>query len=332
MSLFDSKEFGTPPEKKGEKKLIQDLGVGDRTDSYYKILSVDKRTKKDGNPYLSLMLMDKTGKIAAKVWNDAEIHYKTIQPGEVYRVSGSVNEFMNRKEIKVTGISVITSSDPGFDKADFVEEAEFDTDPLFDQMMGTMREHIVSPHLLKLLDFFVEDYGEKFKVHYGAQKIHHAYLGGLMDHTYSMMKVAIFCADHYELDKELLLIGVLFHDFGKVYEFSVEPVVDMTFEGGLLGHLVIGVTKFNELTARISGFPEDLSVKIRHLIVSHHGEKEYGSPEVPKIPEAFVLHIIDLLDSKLKIVEEAVKGSETKGLYSDYIHTLGRRLYVPPKD
>jgi 3'-5' exoribonuclease len=312
------------------KIWIKDLGVGDKTDTYYKILSVDKKTKKDGNPYLSLMLMDKTGKIPAKIWNNAETHYKAIREGHIYRVNGSVNEFMNQKEIRVESLRAAADTDSDCNPEDFAEQAAFDTEKLFADLIGLMKSNLDSPHLLKLVDLFAEEYGEPFKAHYGAQKIHHAYLGGLLEHTLSMMKVAIYCAHHYHLDKELLIMGVLFHDLGKMYEFNISPTVETTMEGGLLGHLVIGIDKFQQLSAKVAGFPEEMSCKIQHLIVSHHGEKEFGSPEVPKIPEAFVLHVIDLLDSKMKIFEEAIRNSETKGIFSDYVKVLGRRLYVPP--
>ncbi len=275
--------------------------------------------------------MDKTGKIPAKVWNNADSYFKQISVGEIYMVNGSVNEFMSQKEIKVDALRAAPAEGGDFNPEDFAEQAAFDTEQLFAEMMGLMKTHLKSTHLLKMMELFSREYGAKFKAHYGAQKIHHAYLGGLMEHTLSMMKLAVFCADHYDLDKELLLMGVLFHDLGKMYEFNISPAVETTLEGGLLGHLVIGTAKFRELKERVPGFPGELSCKIQHLIISHHGEKEYGSPEVPKIPEAFVLHVLDLLDSKLNIFAEVVKKSETKGLFSDYINILSRRLYVPPK-
>jgi 3'-5' exoribonuclease len=315
-----------------EKKLIEDLKVGDKVDSYFRISSVDKRTKKDGNAFLSLQLMDKTGKIPAKVWNNAERFFKIIVPGDIYKLNGMVNEFMNKKEIKVDGIRALTSSDADLDETDFQESAAFDTGNLFDEMMTTLKSHLTTPCLLQLADLFGNGFRDDFQNHYGAQKIHHAYLGGLLEHTFSMMKIAIFCADHYKMDKELMVMGVLFHDIGKLYEFNIEPTVEATLEGGLLGHLLIGNGKFLELKNRIPDFPEDLSIKIQHLIISHHGEKEFGSPEVPKTPEAFLLHLIDLMDSKIQIVKEAIENAGNKGLFSDYINVLGRRLYVPPKE
>jgi len=332
MSLFENenKKIQFP---RG-KKFIKDLQVGEKTDGYYKILSVGKKSKKDGGAFLTMQLMDKTGKIPAKIWDNAEHYFKVIRQGEIYKINGYVNEYMSQKEIKVDGLRAVSPSDKDLNKEDFIEKAAFDTGELFAGMIETIKANLTDQYLLQLADLFAGEYEERFKTHYGAQKIHHAYVGGLLQHTHSMIQLALLCARHYSplLDKELLITGVLFHDIGKMFEFNVSPAVDATMEGGLLGHLVIGNTLFLQLKNKIPGFPEELSCKIQHLIISHHGEKEFGSPEVPKIPEAFVLNILDLLDSKLKIVEEAVNNSETKGLFSDYVHVLGRRLYVPPKE
>jgi 3'-5' exoribonuclease len=318
MDLFESQM----------KKFIEDLQVGQRVDTYYKIVAVDKRTKKDGSAFLTLELMDKTGRIPAKIWDNAETSFKMIQLGDIYRINGYVNEYMNKKEIKIDSIRPVSPKDTDFKQEDFVEKASFDTEALFNQMIETIKRNLTNKYLLELTDRFTAAYGGKFKTHYGAQKIHHAYIGGLLQHTYSMVKLAIVIAQHYNLDKELLLMGTLFHDVGKIFEFNISPAPETTMEGGLIGHIIIGNTIFQELKNKIDHFPQELSFKIQHLIISHHGEKEFGSPEVPRTPEAFALHILDFLDSKLKIMEDAVKNSETQGLFTEYVHSLGRRLYV----
>ncbi len=339
MSLFNDFDKKNPDpagkdrrSSKQEKQQIKDLQVGKPVDGYFKVISVGKKAKKDGSPFLALEVMDKTGKIPAKIWENADHYFHILKEGDIYKINGYVNEYMNQKEIKVDTIRSLAATDKNVREEDFAEKAAFDTGKTFEEMIITLKSHLANPYLIKLADLFAQEYGNSFKEHYGAQKVHHAYIGGLLQHTFSMMQTAIFCADHYTLDKELLLIGVLFHDTGKMFEFNVTPAVDTTMAGGLLGHLVIGNNIFLQLKEKIPGFPEELSVKIQHLIISHHGEKEFGSPELPKIPEAYVLHILDLLDSKLKIFAETVSSTETKGLFSDYVKVLDRRLYVPPKD
>jgi len=328
MNLFDNKplQFDT------KKKMIRDLVVGERVNTYFRLIRVDKRTKKDGNPFLTMELMDKSGKIPGKAWNNADAIYKSLEIGHIYLVEGLVNEYMNKKEIKVDKMSPANPKDNHFNPADYEEAAQFDIGQTFQQLLSLVKANVTDPHLIKLVDAFAQDYGNVFQRHYGAMKVHHAYLGGLLAHTHSMMKIALFLAEHYGLDKNIILMGVLFHDLGKVYEFNIDPAPQSTLEGGLLGHLVIGVQKFRELVASIPGFPQELSTHIQHLIVSHHGEKEYGSPEVPKTQEAFVLHIIDLLDSKVQIIRESIEKHESNELFSEYNQFLGRRIYIPPED
>jgi len=322
MSLFDNVN----------DKYIKDLKVGLKVDWYYKVTSISKKTKRDGGIYLALELMDKTGKIPAKIWDNVESCLKLLREGKVYKIAGYMNEFMKKKEIKIDIISPASPGDKDYNEADYIEQASFDTEILFNTMIDTMKANIKNEYLLRLIDLYTQNYKEEFKTHYGAQKIHHAYLGGLLKHTSSMMELALFIARHYALDTELLLTGVLFHDSGKAFEFTISPSVNLTVEGGLLGHLMIGNRIFLELSDKIDGFPEDLRVKIQHMIISHHGEKEFGSPEVPKTPEALALHVIDLLDSKVNIMREAVQASETGGPFTDYLYPLGRRVYIDNKD
>ncbi len=318
MNLFDNQM----------KKFIRDFQVGQRVDNYFRVVVLDKRTKKDGGVFLTLELMDKTGRMPAKVWNNAESTFKILKVGEVYRMNGVVNEYQNKKELKVDGIRPVSPEDKDFNPRDFTEKAAFDTQALFKQLLELLKSNLADSHLIRLVDEFAATYGERFMNHYGAMKIHHAYLGGLLEHTYSMAGLALEIAKHYNLDRDVLLMGVLFHDSGKMFEFDVFPAAEATMEGGLLGHIMISHSLFVKLKDKVANFPRELACKIQHLIISHHGEKEYGSPEVPRTPEAMAMHIIDLLDSKLKIMEEAVKGSESQGLFTDYVHAMGRRMFI----
>ncbi|MCU0289038.1 MAG: OB-fold nucleic acid binding domain-containing protein, partial [Acidobacteria bacterium] len=198
------------------KKFIKDLQVGQQVDTFYKVVAVEKRPKKDGSCFLAVELMDKTGKIPAKIWDNADSFLKIIKPGTIYRLKGYVSEYMNKKEIKVDNIKTISPAEKDFDPADFEEKCQFDMASRFGELINTIKSNLTKPYLLQLVDEFCKTYGEKFKSHYGAQKIHHAYLGGLLEHTFSMVKLAIPIAEHYALDKELLLIGTLFHDLGKL--------------------------------------------------------------------------------------------------------------------
>ncbi|MEN8154114.1 MAG: HD domain-containing protein [Acidobacteriota bacterium] len=313
--------------KNTDRKFIKDLIVGEQVESYFRIISFTKRLKRDGNPFLTLTFMDKTGQIGGKIWESIEQIMNILEEGKIFRINGSINEYQGTKEIKVDSIGLATPDGDLIKESDFIEEAPFDTEKMFSDMIVFMRSRISSEYILQLIESFKSKYKEKFCSHYGAQKIHHAYTGGLLRHTFSVIKVADLLADFYELDKDILLTGAFFHDIGKMEEFTVFPSISLTEEGGLEGHIVIGLRIFSKLTSEIKGFPESEAKKIRHAIISHHGEKDFGSPEVPKTREAFVLHIVDLLDSKLDIINNAIKNSEKRSDFTDYIPLLGRRLY-----
>jgi 3'-5' exoribonuclease len=319
MTLFD--EYLSKP--------VKDLKAGDRIRNVFKVLKIEKRTKKNGEPFLSLELMDPTGKIGAKIWSQVDTYLSLIRAGALYRFSGTVNEYQNQPQLKIDSLNPIAEDDPDVNRSDFDEQAPFDVDGSFAEMMETVKKAVSNPYLIRLADEFETKYGGPFRDHYGAQKIHHAYAGGLLRHTHSTIRLAVMIADFYGLDRELMVIGALFHDIGKLLEFTRTPAVETTPKGGLIGHIILGSQIFLELQAGIDHFPPDLCLQIQHLIVSHHGEREFGAPEVPKTPEAFALHIIDLLDSKLTIFREAIDAADRHSRFSEYNRILGRRLFVP---
>ncbi len=318
MSLFENVE--------NNKTFIKELKNGDKVSTFFKIIKISKKIKKNGEPYLSLTLQDKTGKIEAKIWEEIEKAEKLLDSGKIYEIEGYVKEFRGNLEIVINKFS--TPKPESYNKDDFIEEAKFDIDKVFDEMIEFLKQRINNNYLSELVELFSQKYKDKFKNHYGAMKIHHSYRGGLLEHTFSIIKLADFISEHYNLDKELLLIGALFHDIGKIYEFETIEKEKTTIQGGLLGHIIIGNSIFIEMTKEVRNFPEDISLKIQHLIISHHGEKEFGSPEMPKTQEAFALHILDLLDSKINIFKELIKSNTNENDFSDYINVLGRRILI----
>jgi 3'-5' exoribonuclease len=315
-----------------KKMTIEDLKVGDKFNWYYKIISLEKRSKKDGDAFLTLELMDKTGRVSAKIWENADYFQSLITVGEIYKIEGVVNEFRNQKDIRIFQLQKPQASDTEYNAADYTEQSSFDTEKTYNDVMRLLNDHIQNPFLKDVVTLFSKTFKDQFKNHYGAMKIHHAYIGGLLEHTCAIMKLAVTVADHYQLDKELLLIGALFHDIGKIEEFTSNPAAKMTIAGGLLGHIVLGNAIFTRLAQQIEQFPLDLQLKIQHLIISHHGEKEFGSPELPKIPEAMVLYALDLLDSKLKIFSDVIKMSSEKDDFSEYVPVISRRLLIEKKE
>lgn len=320
MNLFDK--------SKGVPRFIASLQTGENVSWFYRVQEIVKKKTKNGDDFLDLILMDKTGRLPAKVWNNVGEYHKLLRAGDIYRISGEIRDYRGKKQITINHLRAIVSGDPGFDPGDFNETPPFDSEALLAETFSILDDNLNDPHLHRLSELFKEEYGPVFGQAYGAQKIHHAFAGGLLQHTHSLLKMILVIAPHYDLDKELLLIGALFHDIGKTAEFKTQPALETTLAGGLLGHLVISLKIFLEMKNKVADFPEALSIRIQHLIVSHHGEKEYGSPEVPKTKEAYLLHLLDLLDSRLNIFSEQLKNGEAQKLFSDFNQALGTRILL----
>lgn len=321
MNLFD------PPAARGPQPLAG-LKVGDRIDWYYRVLEVSRRKTSKGKDFLILELMDGSGRMAAKVWDKVEEFARLLQPGQPVRLRGEVEEYRGKRDLRVLHVRAVTAADADYDESSLSEPARFDAGERLQQVRDLLAGHVRQPHLQRLVELFLADYGPQFSRHPGAQRIHHAYGGGLLEHTHSLLQLSLAVADHYRLDKELLLVGALLHDIGKMQEFRADPAPELTPVGGLLGHIVIGYRLFIGMRDRIPGFPEELSLRLEHMLVAHHGEKEFGSPETPRTPEAMALHVLDLLDSRLSIIREAQRGAEPGRAFSDFLPSLGTRVLL----
>lgn len=306
---------------------IADLQMGMKCVRHLRLCGVEKRQKKDGSPYLIVRFQDKSGRIEAKIWDRAEEYSRLLNNGGDYLVRGQVSAYQGKLELKLDSISPSRQGEEGYRPEDLEESAPFDLNEAYETMMGRIRKNVKSTAGQSVLQAFDLEYGPRFREHYGAQRIHHAHRGGLLSHTGKMIELCLALAPFYPLNLEILLLGALFHDMGKMEEFSIAPTVEQTPEGGLIGHIVLGVTMFRRLIGTLDDVPADWALQIEHLIVSHHGEKEFGSPELPKTAEAMVLHIVDLLDSKLGIIFQQLKEDTTPGPFTDYVRVLGRVLY-----
>jgi 3'-5' exoribonuclease len=320
MNLFDKIQ--------APKRLLRDLQSGDEVNWYYRIQEVTKKKTKNGDDFLDLTLMDRTGRMPAKIWNRASEFSRLLRAGEIYRISGEVKDYKGKRQMTVSHARAVGADDRDCDRADYEDTPSFDSAALLQRTFSLLADHLTRPALIQLVDLFKKEHGPSLQQAYGAQKIHHAFAGGLLQHTHSILQMVLAIAPHYGLDKELLLVGALFHDIGKTAEFKTQPALETTLAGGLLGHVVISLTMFLDLKNRIADFPEDLSTAIQHLIVAHHGEKEYGSPEVPKTPEAYLLHLLDLLDSRMDIFDEQRKNGDGKKLFSEFNQALGTRVLL----
>jgi 3'-5' exoribonuclease len=300
---------------------------GDTVTGFALLTKKERRQDKNGRDYLDLEMVDASGRIAAKVWSDSRALSGDYASHDFVAFKGLVHDYRSQLQLNVKDCRRATAADRqhGFDEAALIPSTREDINDLYTRLQTTLDENIERPLLERLVEETLEVHGAALREHPAAKAIHHAYRGGLLEHMVSMLELAVPVCDHYpELDRELVLIGILFHDLGKIRELGAMPANDYTPEGRLVGHIVIGRDLLLERCQAIEDFPADLQLHLEHLILSHQGRLEFSSPVEPKTPEAFVLHFIDDLDSKLAQLRQARDLGEDP----QWVHGLGRFVYT----
>jgi len=305
---------------------IRQWREGDLVQSFAFLAKKEVRQDRKGTSYLHLELQDATGGMVAKVWADSQAMVGAFEAPGYVAVEGVVQRYRDDLQLNVRRCRAATEDDRryGFDEALLVPTTREDLAVLWarlEELLGAVER----PELRRLVDDTLAAWGAELRVHPAAKSIHHATRGGLLEHVTSMLGLATHVAEHYsELDRDLLLVGVLFHDLGKLRELGAMPANDYTKVGRLIGHIVIGRDMLRERCAAIPGFPAELQLTLEHLVLSHQGTREYGSPVEPMTPEAMVLHFIDDLDSKLAQLRQA---RETAGGFQ-FLRPLGRYVFL----
>lgn len=301
--------------------FIADLASFDEGKSFDGYFLVDARnsgTTKAGKPYLVLKLADKTGQAEGRVWDldDARVS-KDFERGDVVKVRGVVSFYNGQAQVKVEQLRKAKAEE--IDKSDFMPATAYDVDTLWAELTGFV-ESFTDSHLKLLLTTLLNDekVGGKFREAPAAKQLHHAWLGGLLEHVVSLLRLADRVAPSYPiLHRDLLLTGVILHDIGKLQELAWESGFEYTVPGVLLGHIQMGVELVGKTMDSIPDFPPRLRTLVLHMILSHHGKLEFGSPKLPMIPEALVLNFLDDLDAKMIAVQEEFKKSAREGKAPD---------------
>ena len=295
-------------------KYIRDYKEGDRMFDIYLCKHKQSAVTKNGKPYETVILQDKTGTIDAKVWdpNNAGIsEFDTLDYIEVY---GDVNSFQGALQVNVKRIRVCHEGE--YDPADYLPVSKKNIDEMYKELLGLIGR-TENEYLKKLLEsFFVEDeaFIRAFRTSSAAKTVHHGFVGGLLEHTLSVAKLCeYFCKTYPILKRDLLITAALCHDIGKTKELSLFPENDYTDDGQLLGHIVMGAEMVGEKARQIPGFPPVLEAELKHCILAHHGEYEYGSPKKPALIEAAALNLADNADAKLETFSEALQGATGYG-------------------
>ncbi len=300
---------------------------GDAVTGFALLARKELRQDRAGKSYLDLELVDASGSIIGKVWSDSAALEGDFESHDFVAFEGSVKNYRNQLQVSVTQCRRAVEDDRrfGFDETRLIPTTKEDIGELWRRLEGVLEARIARPLLRRLAAETLAVHGARLREHPAAKTIHHAYRGGLLEHVVAMAELAVRLVEQYpELDLDLLLVGVLFHDLGKLDELGAMPANDYTDAGRLVGHVVLGRDLLRERCAALPDFPEDLRLALEHLVLSHQGQREFGSPVEPMTAEAIALHFIDDLDSKLAQLRRA--SEQGGGLR--YLRGFGRYLLL----
>jgi len=313
----------------GRLPRVSDLDAASAGAGFFLCARKERRTGR-GGPYLALMLQDASGEIDAKVFQDVEIAEAQFDVGEFVAVQAKGNLFNRRLELIVDRIRRVIPDDAnfGFREEDCVPCSPRPLDEMCAELDARIAQ-VTDPDIKRLLVTLVQEHGEQLRVWPAARQIHHAYRSGLLEHILKIMDIGGYLAERYEARRDLVIAGALVHDIGKLQELDYHVAIDYSLEGNLVGHIVLGARLVRDAIGRLPGFPGELATEIEHLILSHHGAKERGSPVAPMTAEAFILAAADEIDARLHQVRRHVDLDNTDGRFTAYHRHLDRVLLKP---
>lgn len=307
--------------------FVRDLQPNETITTHFLVQSKEVRMKKSGEPYLSLTLSDKTGQLDAKMWDGIEEIVDTFDRDDFLKVKGLVQVYRNKPQMTIHKLR--RADEREIELGDFLPHTAKDIDEMFATLRGTV-EGMQNPHLRGLLLAFLDDeeIAARLKRAPAAKTLHHAFVGGLLEHLISLLNLAKLVSSNYDfVDLELVQAGVVLHDLGKIYELSYDRAFGYSDEGQLLGHITIVMRLIDRKCAAIPDFPAEWKLLVEHLVLSHHGKYEFGSPKLPSFPEALLLHYIDDLDSKLESMRATIANDpQIEGNWTGYNASLERFL------
>ncbi len=305
---------------------IQDFKQGDAIFSeVFAIKSYKKGATRNNKPFVDIDLTDASGSIKGKIWSDDLGNCDTVEDGDVVEINGTVEDFMGSPQLKITNLKKTEK----FELSELQQTSEFNIENMWTDIQE-ITKRIQNPHLKKLLDnIFDKNMIEKFKKSPAAYKVHHNYAGGLLEHTWEMLKIAQSIKKHFpKINMDLVNTGIILHDIGKVSEFELTTTVTFTNQGKLLGHVYMGAEIAKH--AAPQDMPQDLLDEVLHIVLSHTGKTEFGSPVVPMTAEANAVHVIDYTSSHIRIAYSQIHGGLGNDQFTQYIPQLGTELYRSP--
>ena len=295
--------------------------------SSFVVASKQVKAKKNGEPYLALILADRSGQIEAKMWDNVDEFILAFEQDDFLKVKGLVNKYKNRFQLTIHKLRRMEEGDIDF--TDYLPKTTKDIGELW----RTLTEFVATfqnPHLKSLVELFMADseIAERYRNAPAAKTLHHAYIGGLLDHVVSLFHSCDLISRNYpQVNRDLLLTGAFLHDIGKIQELTYNRAFSYSTRGQLLGHMIIELEMLQAKLAKLPGFPEELKILLEHMIISHHGQYDFGSPKLPMFPEALMLHYLDDLDSKMEAMRAHFeREAMLEGPWTSYNASLGRPL------
>jgi len=317
-----------------QRRFVKELGPGERIeDQVFLVASKDLRQTSNGSLYIHLVLADKTGQLLSRIWQATEAQFQQIPEGRFLRIKGRSESYKGSLQFIVEGMR---TAEPGsFDMADFIPSTEQDVEKMWARVIEIMRS-IKNRDLLMLIKQFVGNDAlvERYKRAPAAVQLHHAFLGGLLEHTLNVLELAMVVIPRYpEVSLDLVLAGIFFHDIGKTAELSYETSFSYTDGGQLVGHIVQATIWIEQACNRVAEetgkpFPDDIKLALQHIVVAHHGQYDFGSPKLPAMPEAIAVHYLDNLDAKLfSFLREIRNADNADSNFTDYVRSLETKVY-----
>jgi 3'-5' exoribonuclease len=295
--------------------------------SSFVVVSRQVKPKKSGEPYLALTLGDRSGHIESKMWDNVGDAIDAFEQDDFIKVKGLINKYKNRFQLTIHKLRRLGESEVDF--ADYLPKTTKDIGELWQTLAGFVAS-FNDPHLKALVEAFMADpeISEAYRNAPAAKTLHHAYIGGLLEHVVSLCQSCdLMCSNYPHINRDLLLTGAFLHDIGKIHELTYNRSFSYSTRGQLLGHMIIELEMLQTKLALVPDFPDSLKTLVEHLIISHHGQYDFGSPKLPMFPEALMLHYLDDLDSKMEAMRaQFARGAEVDGAWTGYNPSLGRPL------
>lgn len=308
------------------RKKISDLQPKEDVESVFLVKHIALMEAKDAKKYLNVVFADGTGDLEARAWSNAEEIYGVVDKGDFLAVSGKVNLFQGRKQFIIKSYSKVDQSEINMD--DFVMKANVDPEVMFSELMEIVTE-LSDVYIRELLENILGDQeiARRLKTWQAGKSIHHAYRSGLLEHVLSCTQLSVSLSKHYNVNVNYVVAGAILHDLCKIYELTDGVNVEYTEEGKLVGHLVKSLEIIDRFSYKIKDFPYQTKLHLKHIMLSHHGEYAYGSPKIPQTSEAMLLHLIDMMDSKMHSFETIKRVDNNSGHWSGFVKHLDRIIF-----